>query len=189
MSRAIANEVEQRPATGNRSPPWYTMIVLLLVLSTLLTYWWTTGYPPVVRIAGGPANGRYAALANGLAHELRTRLSIQVDVTETGGSLENLQQLETNQVHFALYQPETREILAGPDSSDGDEEPAAFVSNLYPEYLLPVAAKDSSAALDRVENRIWCCNDRLSGDFAVTQLLLQVTSKSGLSVADCVHLS
>ena len=173
MSRAILSDDEPQPTARNRSPPGYAIIVVILAFSIFLTYWWTTGLPEVVRIAGGPANGRYAALANGLAEELRARLMIDVEVIATGGSLENLQKLETNQAHFALYQPETREILNGTDSSSKDEEPAAFVSNLYPEFLLPVAPKNSSAALDRVEHRIWCCNDRRSGDFAMTKLLLR----------------
>ncbi|HIE98691.1 MAG TPA: hypothetical protein EYQ63_17205 [Fuerstia sp.] len=117
-----------------------------------------------------------------MAQELRTRLGIEVEVSETVGSLENLHQLETNQVHFALYQPETREILEGRDGTNGDEEPAAFVSNLYPEFLLPVAPMNSSAALDRIENRIWCCNDRLSGDFAITQLLLRHIGNQGNTI-------
>ena len=182
MSRTIANEDQQRLSVRDRSPPWSAIFVFLLALSIGTAYWWKTSLPAVVRIAGGPANGRYAALANGLAEELRTRLAIEVEVSETVGSLENLRQLETNQVHFALYQPETREILEGQDGSRGDEEPAAFVSNLYPEFLLPVAPKNSSAALDRIENRIWCCNDRLSGDFAMTQLLLRHIGATGNSI-------
>ncbi len=173
MSKVIAIEDQQRLSARERSPPWSAIFVFLLAVSIVAAYWWKTSLPAVVRIAGGPANGRYAALANGLAQELRTRLAIEVVVSETVGSLENLHQLETNQVHFALYQPETREILEGRDGSSGDEEPAAFVSNLYPEFLIPVAPKNSSAALNRIKNRIWCCNDRLSGDFAMTQLLLR----------------
>ncbi len=173
MPRAVANEDEQHLAIRNLSPPWYAIIFVVLVSSLFLAYWWTTGIPAVVRIASGPANGRYAELANGLAEELRARLMLEVDVITTGGSLENLQKLETNQVHFALYQPETREILDGARTSSEDGELAAFVSNLYPEFLLPIAPRNSSAELDRVEHRIWCCNDRLSGDFAMTKLLLR----------------
>ncbi|MEO1983792.1 MAG: hypothetical protein ABGZ24_25045, partial [Fuerstiella sp.] len=128
MSKVIAIEDQQRLSARERSPPWSAIFVFLLAVSIVAAYWWKTSLPAVVRIAGGPANGRYAALANGLAQELRTRLAIEVVVSETVGSLENLHQLETNQVHFALYQPETREILEGRDGSSGDEEPAAFVS-------------------------------------------------------------
>ncbi|MDG2130170.1 MAG: TAXI family TRAP transporter solute-binding subunit [Fuerstiella sp.] len=173
MSRTNPDDAQPWRTTWKRSPPGYAIIIIVLTASIFFAYWWTTELPAVVRIAGGPANGRYAALANGLAQELRTRLAVEVVVTETAGSLENLNQLETNQVHFGLYQPETREILAEPNIFRGEEEPAAFVSNLYPEFLLPVAANDSSAALNRIDKRIWCCNDHLSGDFAMTQLLLR----------------
>ncbi|MCP4856102.1 MAG: hypothetical protein GY903_16595 [Fuerstiella sp.] len=182
MSRTAAMEDQQRLSAEDHSLPWFMIVVFLLAVSIVAAYWWKTSLPAVVRIAGGPANGRYAALANGLAQALRTRLAINVEVSETVGSLENLQQLETSQVHFALYQPDTREILEGRDGSSRDEEPAAFVSNLYPEFLVPVAPKNSSAALDRIDNRIWCCNDRLSGDFAVTQLLLRHIGSEGKTV-------
>lgn len=154
--------------------PWLTILLFTSILLGSWIYWSRTRLPHRVSIAGGPQNGRYAQLAEGIAEELRRRHSLDVDVLTTKGSLENLQLLETHKADFGLYQPGTRLTLEGQEASAVAAEPAKFISNLYPEYLIPVSPESNNPhELDGTTNRIWCCGDRLSGDYAVTKLLLQ----------------
>ena len=143
-------------------------------MSVSVFYWFRTRLPDVVTIAGGPQGGRYAELAKGIEEELEQRLNITVHVRGTNGSLENLQQLATHQVDLALYQSGTQLILKGPPVRNEAQAQIRFVSNLYPEYLLPIGAPTQPPAdLTAVKDRIWCCNDETSGDFAMTTLLRQ----------------
>ncbi len=149
----------------------FAVIVLLLALLTL-SYWYRTRIPPHITIAGGPENGRYAQLANDLSRELAERLNIRVHVKETAGSLENLKLLESGEADIALYQPETQFIVNDKELK-GAGERARLVSNLYPEYLLPVCPADAQPNLESTAGQVWSCNDRSSGDYAMTLLLLQ----------------
>lgn len=155
----------------SRNSAWSLFIAGALLISLTLFYWYRTRIPQEVTIAGGPGNGRYAQLARGLALELEQRLNIRVHVKETAGSLENLRLLEAHEADLGLYQPETQFILTEPEI--GSPESANFVSNLYPEYLLPVCSADAKTDLSLPGGLIWSCNDRLSGDYAMTLLLLQ----------------
>lgn len=121
----------------------YAGIALLIALPFVVrwAYLRFTALPAVVRIATGPDGGRYRALAENLAAELRSRLSITVETVSTNGSLENLQLLLENKADFALYQPQTLELLNqyDPHASASTREaykragPAAvsFIANLY----------------------------------------------------------
>ncbi|MEZ6128833.1 MAG: TAXI family TRAP transporter solute-binding subunit [Planctomycetaceae bacterium] len=162
-----------RPSRLSRSFPWFLAILVVIAGGLLLFYQMRTRLPSVVTIAGGPEQGRYAALAQGLAAELQQRLGLRVDVRTTQGSLENLQLLETHQCDLAFYQPQTRLILEGRETSVNGIEPASFVSNLYPEYLLPIRPVGATRDLLAAEDGVWSCNDRMSGDYAMTRLLLQ----------------
>ncbi len=150
-------------------------IPAIIALSVLFAafYFYRTRLPATVTIAGGPKNGRYSQLARGLAEELEERLAIKVVVKETVGSLENLRLLQSREVDFALYQPETQLILEGNGADREAVVRASFVSNLYPEYLLPVSPADAPAELDAFDGPIWSCNDQLSGDYAMAKLLLR----------------
>lgn len=145
-------------------------------------YWSRTQLPDHVRIAGGPENGRYAQIADGLARELERRLGIRVDVLRTSGSLENLRLLESGKADLALYQSGSQLVLEGAESPDGSVAPVEFVSNLYPELLLPVGASDRPVRfLSDGEELVWSCNGRLSGDYAAARLLFE---HLGLNEAD-----
>lgn len=138
--------------------------------------------PTLVRIAGGPSEGRYAEIAKGIALELQNRFNVRVEVIETRGSLENIQMLQAGNADLGLYQPGTLDILGNHGPDNAESEPATFVSNLYPEFLLPVVpAGFQGNTLDQMQQSRWSCNDRLSGDYAITCLLLK---HLGLSEAD-----
>ncbi len=165
-----------------RGVPWVALVVTVALLVLAFAYWRSTRLPTRVVIAAGPENGRYSQLALGLAEELKNRLGVLVEVQETQGSLDNLRLLESHKVDFGLYQPGTRLILEGKEPKGGAAEPAKFVSNLYSEFLLPLAAaSNSDDSFRREDNQVWSCNDRLSGDYAATRLLLQ---HLGISEAD-----
>ena len=154
--------------------PWVSLGMVSVVLIVLLTYWTHTRLPVTVKIAGGPEGGRYDQLADSIADELRKRHGIHVDVVATQGSLENLQLLESHSVDLALYQPGTRLILEGKGEHHQQvNQPASFISNMYSEYLLPVAPADSTVSFPEIDGQLWCCNDPMSGDYAATRLLLQ----------------
>ncbi len=133
-------------------------------------YWLKTQLPDRIVIAGGPMDGRYQEIATGLAAELRERLGIVVEAKSTSGSLNNLQLLESNMAQIGLYQSETKDILSAvPDEVRSE----TFIANLYPEYLIPVAADVGSVDLLDLEDRVVSCNDNMSGDHAMMTLLLE----------------
>lgn len=177
-SRSV-NNVDPRSAKASvanwiRQLPWLSIFIVAAALALSWAYWERTRLPESITIAGGPENGRYAQLARGVAEELERRFDITVKVLQTKGSLENLHLLESHQVDFAFYQPGTRLILEGHETSERAAEPATFVSNLYPEFLIPVApAIENVPDFSHVTDRIWCSNDHMSGDYAVTKLLLE----------------
>lgn len=154
--------------------PWIGLICITVVSIVTAMYWSHTGLPQTVRIAGGPEGGRYDQLAQSIAQELRDRHGIDAQVVPSQGSLENLQLLESHEVDLALYQPGTRLILEG-DTEHHEKimQPARFISNMYSEYLLPIAPAGSPASFPKTDGQLWCCNDEKSGDYAATRLLLQ----------------
>ncbi len=153
--------------------PWLPLTLCITLLLIVWAYWFQTRLPERVVIVGGPLAGRYDRLANALKIELESRLGLAVDVRQTKGSLENLHLLDDGEADFGFYQPETRSVLEGLRDNHAASEPAFFVGNLYAEYLLPLAAFDQPGqALTSLSGTIWSSNDRLSGDFAMTRLLL-----------------
>ncbi|GAB5440974.1 MAG: hypothetical protein Fues2KO_13230 [Fuerstiella sp.] len=150
------------------------MTALLVGLVVATSFWYIShaSLPNRVVIAGGPENGRYAVIAEGVAQELRGRWGLQVEVLHTGGSLENLRLLEQHKADIGLYQPGTRQILLGAEQAEQEVEPAQFVSNLFSEFLIPVGTPAERKDLADVRQLKLACNDRTSGDFAATQLLL-----------------
>lgn len=174
--------LESAPITPSKRG-WAFPVLAFFVVLFFVYYWYRTRLPAEVTIAGGPANGRYSQLAHGLADELEQRFSVRVTVKETAGSLENLRLLQSQNVDFALYQPETQLILEGePAESDG-VRPVTFVSNLYPEYLLPVCPANGPTDLSAFDGQIWACNDRMSGDYAITLLLLRHLQRNERTLA------
>lgn len=164
---------DRSPAARPRSGNWPLVALIACGVVLAFYYWYRTRLPSEITIAGGPENGRYSEIAQGLARELKHRLGIQVTVVETGGSLENLRLIRDQVADLALYQPETQLILEGQPAMGADLPAASFVSNLYPEYLLPVRAVSGKADLNSLNGQIWSCNDRKSGDYAMTMLLVQ----------------
>lgn len=153
--------------------------VALGILTLIGFYWFRTRMPDSIRIAGGPDGGRYSQLANALAEALQDRLNVKVEVVTTAGSLQNMKLLESSDVQLALYQPETMEILQTKDEPQIDSSKVRFVSNLYPEFLLPIqAASGIPADLTNPESRVWSCNDRMSGDYAMATLLMKHLGRS-----------
>ena len=176
------NKTDVGTTSGKFSIPWFALVVAAMLLIICAAYWFQTRLPEVVRIAGGPQSGRYAVLAEGLATELRLRLRVDVEVVNSEGSLKNLEGLETGEFHFGLYQSETQSVLNTP--ATGDTESAAFVSNLYPEYLVPIGPTNrEQRTLAGTDNKTWSCNDRMSGDYAATQWLMDHVGIDEQSVA------
>lgn len=167
---ALPRQPQTLPLARKSTGPF--VVTLLLLALVIVSYWYRTRIPTQITIAGGPGNGRYAQLANNLAVELQERLNIRVHVKETAGSLENLQLLESGEADFALYQPETQFIVNQGHLTNAGER-ARLVSNLYPEYLLPICPAGAQPNLKSMGGQVWSCNDRNSGDYAMTLLLLQ----------------
>ena len=178
----VAEDVITAAQPESEPPPrrrWSFGFVVLL-LSTLLAgivmvaYWSKTQLPGVVRITGGPEGGRYAQLAAGLAEELQQRLGVSVEVIASAGSLENIERLEAGDVHLGLYQVETRRVAEADRRTFHDQRAVQFVSNLYPELLIPVGrANEQDLGGESEPGKVWSYNDRLSGDFAAATWLLQ----------------
>ena len=172
--KSAAIDSKLRLNTGNSQIPWISVSVLLIVGLLFWLHRAQSQLPDRVTIAGGPKNGRYAMIAQGIADELRRRHSIDVDVLETTGSLANLQLLESHSADLAMYQPGTKQVLEGEDNPDSSAEPALYVANLYPEVLLPIApAMSQRIQVSNDSHQKWGCNNPTSGDFAATKLLLQ----------------
>lgn len=170
-------EPNVKPTSGNETKdvkpviPWFAMVVGLAILATLSAYWFQTRVPQVVRIASGPESGRYAQLAEGIASELRGRLGVEVQVVNSAGSLSNLEGLVAGKFDFGLYQSETQSVLQ--TSARDHSSSAAFVSNLYREYLVPIGPPSQDQnEMGSPDNKTWSCNDRKSGDYAATRWLL-----------------
>lgn len=163
-----------RSGSPGRRVSWIGITALLVLLIASWFYWYRTRMPQVVRIASGPAEGRYAEIAQGIAQELENRFHVAVEVIATAGSLENLKLLKSGEADFGIYQPGTLSILNVNGSVSDEPNSALFVSNLYPEFLLPVGSvSNESGGLGQAAGLSWSCNDRLSGDYALTRLLLQ----------------
>lgn len=184
-AKAEANSDQSLVKRAAPFVPWLAALPALILLTLIWFYWWQTRLPTVVKIAGGPEGGRYSEIAEGLAAELRSRLDIEVVVSNTAGSLTNLQELQSHKFHFALYQAETSSVLDQSKDNEFSEPPAAFVSNLYPEFLLPIGpANQPDDSLGDSGSQTWSCNDRMSGDYAVSRWLLDHIGSS----EDKVHL-
>lgn len=161
--------ITSKPARWPSPVPWIGLAVLVACSVLAASYWFRTRLPDQISIAGGPVDGRYHEIADGLAEELRERLGIKVDVISTSGSLNNLQLLESGDAQIGLYQSETKDILSAVPE---DVRTEAFIANLYPEYLIPVTADAGSLDLLDLEERVVSCNDNMSGDHAMLTLLL-----------------
>ena len=180
MSATAQATSERRHArSGLPIVPWISVLAVLTLIGLLWVYWLQTRLPTVVRIAGGPEGGRYSEIAEGLAAELRSRLKVDVIVSDTEGSLANLQELQSGNIHFGLYQAETSSVLEQAEAATVDSPPAAFVSNLYPEFLIPIGpANHPTDTLVNSGDQTWSCSDRMSGDYAVSRWLLDHIGRS-----------
>lgn len=163
-----------------RTIPWWTLACVVAIVIFAGRYWQRTSLPSEVTIYGGPAGGRYDELAHAIAEEIESRFNIQVQVQSTKGSLENIGEVENGSADFAFYQPRTREVLR--PETILHHPPAQFVANLYTEMVVPFVSShnesgDGDAIVEKdvfsdLPGKTWACNDRLSGDYAVAQILL-----------------
>ncbi|MEZ6123899.1 MAG: TAXI family TRAP transporter solute-binding subunit [Planctomycetaceae bacterium] len=156
---------------------WWPVLLLLGLTGMIACYRYRTAIPPTMTIAGGPRSGRYAAIASVLAEEIERRLRISVSIRTTQGSLENLRLLGRHEADLGFYQPQTGNIL-NPDADRRldalSTSPAAHVSNLYPEFLVPVASiRRTETHLTGLIDGVWSCNDSQSGDHAIARLLMR----------------
>lgn len=173
-AQTAAPQNNPQPASRLAAVPWPVFLAVLGLGLLIGGYYWQTRLPKVITIAGGPEHGRYAAIAKELATELRERLGIKVVVATTMGSLENLQLLESRTADLGFYQPQTRQILESPPEKPATAAAVSFISNVYAEYLMPIGRTGGKLTeLTAMTDRVWCCNDRLSGDYAMTRLLLE----------------
>lgn len=151
----------------------YSLIGLLILLPFVVTlvYRAMTAPPNPIRIATGPKGGRYRQLAEQLKAELERDGDVTVELRHTSGSMENLQLLADGSVHFALYQPGTRDVLGDADSPDTED--IAFVANAYSETVFLIVRKDAG-----IENAMQLKGKKVgvgrktSGDYATTRMLL-----------------
>lgn len=156
-----------------KSFPWLTALVVVLLMLTSVWYLSHGRLPGRIVIAGGPRNGRYAVIAHGLAEELTRRWGIQAEVLHTRGSLDNLEHLQQHKADIGLYQPGTQRILGGAEASEPKNEPALFVSNLFSEYLIPVAPVAKSIDLATATELVLSSSGKVSGDYAAARVLMQ----------------
>jgi len=176
MDSQSTHDPSSEPVRPRRWPFGFLVLSLgtLLFVIMLIAYWFKTQLPSVVRITGGPQGGRYAQLADGFAQELRQRLGVKVEVLSSAGSLQNIERIESGQVHLGLYQVETRRVAEQDQHAVHDKRAVQFVSNLYPELLIPVGRFNAlELGEESAAGKVWSCNDRLSGDFAAATWLLQ----------------
>lgn len=153
--------------------PWLGIGAVALVAGLSVFFWFQTRLPERIVIAGGQEGGRYAELAKEIAAELERRLSTDVEVRTTTGSMENMELLQTNEVSLGLYQSGAAESLETTDRTELQNS-VAFVGNLYSEFLLPFRQFDAAASNDAAPTQsAWSQARRFSGDTATMRLLLE----------------
>ena len=151
------------------------VIICLCIGTALFAWWWhhrSSQLPDKVVIAGGSLDGRYYEISKRLAEEMEQQLGVEVDVLETGGSLDNFHLLREGKADFAMYQPDTARLLDGADSEKPGD--AAFVANLYSEVLHVFVRVESGIkdARDLPGHRV-SLGPKKSGDYASAKMLLE----------------
>lgn len=145
-------------------------------------------YPNEFELAAGSAGGRYRPLGDFLVKEINASpIGSEGTVRSTAGSLENLRLLRDGEVEFALYQPDTAEVLA-PDELDSFDE-IAFVANLYsqPVHFVVREGVEISSPAD-LKGRTVQLGVKDSGDYALSVMLLEAYGLSEEEVT-ARHLS
>jgi hypothetical protein len=145
------------------------LLAALLILTPFLVpllYRALTRPPSVIRLAGGPAGGRYQELSRMLGKELEKRLGLEVKYIPSQGSLQNLALLQDGEVDFALYQQGSAGF---PEDSGGAE----LVLNVYsePAHILVQADGGLHSLADFRGHRV-NLGVRHSGDYVLSQMLL-----------------
>lgn len=151
----------------------YSLIGLLVLLPFVVTliYRAMTAPPNPIRIATGPKGGRYRQLAEELKLELERDGEFHVELTHTNGSMENLELLADGSVHFALYQPGTRDVLG--DGDTPDTENIAFVANAYSETVFLIVRRDAGIkTAGQLKGKTVAIGLKTSGDYATSRMLL-----------------
>jgi uncharacterized protein len=116
------------------SVPFVILVsVIVISLGGHYAYKSLTGLPRRVRIATGVAGGRYRAVMESLGQTLAARTGIKVDYIETDGSLDNIKQLESGQVDFALFQSGAQDLRH--DNAEAAYLKLRSVANVYSEVV------------------------------------------------------
>eukprot|EP00913_Durusdinium_trenchii_P005688 g5306.t1 len=155
--------------------------VALLALPFVIAgiYRWMTAPPSEIFIATGPEGGRYRVIAAELKEEIEDKLDVKVTLIHTRGSLDNLNKLESGEVHLAMYQPGTRERLQ--QENDAPDYEPAFVANVYSEVAAFIVHTKSGIegphdllpTGDGTRKRSVALGQKSSGDYAMSLRLLE----------------
>ncbi|MHC4875278.1 MAG: TAXI family TRAP transporter solute-binding subunit [Planctomycetota bacterium] len=159
-------------AQENRKRIWLRVIVVSLVVAVPMVahQWWLswTTPPSVVRVATGPEGGRYRQVAESLGAALSQRLGVNVEFTETPGSIANLELLRDRNVDLALVQAEAVAQLNAASPS------YRSVANVYSEVVQLLVRRDAGieSAFD-LRGRIVSIGSRDSGEISIARLVLE----------------
>jgi hypothetical protein len=80
------------------------LLLAMLLMMIPSSVWYKNRMPKVVRIAGGAEGGQYSVIANKIADALERQSGCQTQWLTTAGSSDNLERLDSQQVHMALMQ-------------------------------------------------------------------------------------
>lgn len=153
-----------------------------MVLAVIVTLIWLTmawagdrPMPNQIRIAGGIEGGMYKPFANGLGDTLRDGLKIDVVVTSSEGSKDNLRQLSENRVHIALVQAAAYD--------DGD---LAIIAPVFYEYVHVIARKrlKAKSILDLNGRRVSLGSGTTGSRLTATYLIDQYKIKTDPNFQD-----
>jgi TRAP transporter TAXI family solute receptor len=158
--------------------------VVTLILLPFAIRWWTA-LPDEIKIATGPPGGVYRTLSEDLAKEIKEKTKVKVvHAVPTNGSLENFLLLQRGKVDFALYQPNTVDVLehhvphlsteAGSSSQSGEDKKHAFVANLYSQPAHFIVRRDAGIKSPAdLKGKTVNLGLKLSGNYARSLVLLQ----------------
>ena len=150
---------------GKRAVALVCLVALPYLVHQVYVSW--SGLPANIRIATGAVGGRYRAVADALGDEISARAGVSVEMVETRGSIENLDQLERGELELALFQPEA----VGPGS--GDHSSIRSVGNVFSEVVVVLARRNSGidSVFDFRGKRV-SIGVKESGDRATARLVL-----------------
>jgi TRAP transporter TAXI family solute receptor len=104
---------------------------------------WREDLPDTLVISSGGSTGIYHAYGTGLGEVLEERLGVPVEVRETGGSVENLQQLADGESHLAFSAVDAaQDAMTGRGSFDEPLEVRAL-ARIYDDFVHLVVTEES----------------------------------------------